>query len=216
MGNEENIARALQSLVRLIFVDTKERESGLHPSEISGCKRKAYYSLIGAEKRQAKMIEPRLLIGSIIHTLIQSSFESNGLYTVKSEIPIKDSAFARKYFMVGHCDMGFYVNGKPMLGVEIKSGTVPSTPMENHIMQATVYQVCLEFPFFWYFYMNRDGDKWKCFVRGAPEEKIVSEIETTALDIVSHAMMAKPPDPEPDFFQCRKICGYNHLCGRGA
>jgi hypothetical protein len=151
-------------------------------------------------------------MGSAIHKLIQDRFRDTSFYTVKKEIPISNSEFARRFLIVGSCDMGFYINGKPVLGVEIKSGIVPEFPMSHHIMQATIYQAALEFPSMWYFYLSREMDKWKCFILGKPNIKVVADIEARCYLLLQHFGGLNPPDPEPNWFVCNKICAYKHHC----
>ncbi|MEW6602856.1 MAG: hypothetical protein AB1499_17925 [Nitrospirota bacterium] len=209
----KELGLVLEGLVPLMFeLPQHDRRQGIHPSELSGCARRAYYSAIGAESQGSRWVEPKLAVGSIIHELIQRQFRSNEFYQVRSEIPIDDTEFAQKHYLVGHCDLGFYVDNRPVLGMEIKSGTIYIKTPEDHLIQGTVYQKCLEFPYMWYFYVDRNWDKWKCLILSAPDESIIAKIQDKCRMLLSHIIGRIPPKPEFGYFVCNYICNYYYLC----
>lgn len=173
---------------------------------------KIYYRLTDAPKRKRYgATAPVLVIGKAIHKIVQNRFRDNPLFTVRKEIPIDDTVFALKNFLVGNCDMGFYIDSNPILGVEIKSGTIYSSPQEAHMIQATVYQHSLQFPFMWYFYANRDGDRWRSFITTKPSPAAIECIEEDCQRVLNMAMNRTPPEPTTHFLKCQS-CDYLHLC----
>lgn len=129
--------------------DARERPPGLHASEISGCPRKAVYSLCGTEKREKtetlmskRVWRRRFAIGHKIHDMFQADFErmarKSGLhehlgkgYTIEftKEVginPTKGMYYSSKWDIYSHCDGIFVIKnaaGEPLvrIALEIKS-----------------------------------------------------------------------------------------------
>lgn len=129
--------------------DSHERPPGLHASEVSGCPRKAVYTLCGTEKREKtethmskRVWKRRFKIGHKIHDMFQEDFErmarKTGLhkhlgagYTIEftKEVtinPTKGMYYSSKWDIYSHCDGIFVIRnaaGDALLRValEIKS-----------------------------------------------------------------------------------------------
>lgn len=180
---------------------------------------RTYHSAVGTEYRSPPGFEPRMAIGSAIHDIVQNAFEGldiaangSGRYSVLIEPAIDDTAYAKKYGLVGNTDMVFCLDGKPLLVTEIKSGLVPKIPYMRHTYQGVIYQMCFKAPYLWFYYTNRDGDQWNNPLYGRPDRKLVAGIRATLKDIQARVERKDPPPPEPDYMGCMKACGYYYLC----
>jgi len=178
-----------------------------------------YYGLLDTPYKAPPSFEPRLEIGTAIHDIVEHAFEGmdvalngGGRYTVLIEPAIDNTAYAKKYGIVGNTDFVFFVDGHPLLVGEIKSGQVPSAPFSKHSVQGAVYQMCWKAPYLWYYYTNRDGDKWRCFLSGKPDKRLAAAVRSLLKEVQARVEAQDAPPPSPDFFACTKTCGYNYLC----
>lgn len=132
--------------------DARERPPGIHASEISGCPRKAVYSLDGTEKREKRdthmsmrVWKRRFKIGHKVHDMFQADFErmahAKGLlkhpklaagYTIEfvkevSIDPTKGMFYASKWEIYSHCDGIFVIKdaeGNPLVRVALEIKTM--------------------------------------------------------------------------------------------
>jgi CRISPR/Cas system-associated exonuclease Cas4 (RecB family) len=129
--------------------DARERPPGLHASEISGCPRKAVYTLSNTEKREKtethmsmRVWKRRFKIGHKVHDMFQEDFErmarAKGLHqflqrgyriAFKKEVtvnPTKGMYYASKWDIYSHCDGVFVIydhedNALVRVALEIKT-----------------------------------------------------------------------------------------------
>ena len=121
--------------------DGHTRAPGIHASEISGCKRKIVYSLLGTERRDqaAPVWRERFRMGHVVHALLQQQMHMIAGLTQKSdlgwhisfedelEISPRLQRMAKKWDIYSHCDGIFTIreswDGPAVLRIalEIKS-----------------------------------------------------------------------------------------------
>jgi len=161
--------------------DTHERPAGIHASEISGCQRKAVYTMIGTPKKNKPDViwRKKFKHGHWVHAGIQKDMHElaksmNGQLRFQDEVPIDpyNSEIARQFGIYGHCDGIFTIrapDGKGNLtdivrvGLEIKTASRMEyekllEPKKAHIEQVTTYMACLDIPCFWLLYYNKSNE----------------------------------------------------------
>src|ERR1700761_2057645 len=139
--------------------DARERPPGIHASEISGCPRKAVYSLDGTEKQEKndthmsmRVWKRRFKIGHKVHDMFQADFErmakSKGLlkhpklkggYKIDfiKEFPIdptKGMYYASKWEIYSHCDGIFVIKDNednPLIRVALEIKTMSPDDFEK-------------------------------------------------------------------------------------
>jgi hypothetical protein len=151
------------------------RPGGVHASEISGCQRKAVYSLMDTPRQGAisAFWKRKFHTGHLVHALIQNDLErlcakSNGLYSFEPEVKISPELqpLAAKWDIHSSSDGVFVFHdgnyGPPLMRVnlEIKSEAPNGwedlkEPKPEHREQATLYMACLDVPITWTLYYNK-------------------------------------------------------------
>lgn len=160
------------------FLDNYEekgnRAPGIHASEISGCERKAVYSILGEQrvKNIPARWRKRFDVGHAVHDMLQTHFErmaraSGGRFSFEREVRIspKLQPVAAMWEIVSSCDgvFTFYdESGNPIARcvLEIKTSSPGEFeklkgPQPDHIEQAHVYMACLDIPYTWFLYTNK-------------------------------------------------------------
>ncbi len=159
----------------------KNRPSGIHASEVSGCPRKVVYSLRGErrEPRAPPRWRRRFALGHAIHKMFQDDFErmarrSNFAYSFEPEVPISPEhgqVQAGMWDIHSHCDGVFTVRDGPFgpalvrVALEIKSTSADlvekmQEPDPEHVEQAHVYMACLNGPRAWILYFNKGNQNY--------------------------------------------------------
>ena len=154
---------------------SKNRAAGIHASEISGCRRKGVYTLLGTKKigAPASFWKRKFRAGHLYHQLLQRDFHrmcalTNGLMRFEDEIRIKPDlqTLAKELDIYSSCDGAFTfydgIGGPPILrvGVELKSASPGEwaelkKPKADHVEQSTLYQKLLDLPLMWTLYYNK-------------------------------------------------------------
>lgn len=155
--------------------DVRERLPGIHASEISGCKRKIVYSLLGYDRQGtlSKNWAQRFKFGHAAHRMVQQDFHklaknSGGFVSFEDEIPIAPhlQSLAEKWFINSSTDGLFtffekpYENPYMRLLLEFKTESPDQYeklkgPHAEHIEQCHVYMAALDVPVTWILYLNK-------------------------------------------------------------
>jgi len=173
--------------------DEHDRPAGIHASEISGCPRKAVYTMLGTQKmdKPDTMWLRKFRHGHWVHEGLQRELHSmakhqEGKLTFKSEVPINpyNSEIAKQFGIYSSAD-GILTkratgeNGMPVdivrVGLEIKTCSPAefeklTGPKDAHVEQVMTYMACLDVPCFWLLYYNKGNEnttpsRGKFFVR---------------------------------------------------
>ena len=161
--------------------DQHERPAGIHASEISGCARRAVYTMLGTQKmdKPDTMWLKKFRHGHWVHSGLQREMHSwagsmEGKLSFRDEVPINpyNSEIARQFEIYSSADGIFTIkaaNEKGQLvdivrvGLEIKTCSPAefeklSAPKDEHIEQVTTYMACLDVPCFWLLYYNKGNE----------------------------------------------------------
>jgi CRISPR/Cas system-associated exonuclease Cas4 (RecB family) len=216
--------------------DSHGRNPGIHPSEISECHRRAFYTMTNTKKKGG--IDPKWVLkfnhGTALHEMIQNdwtniSSESGGLIEFVPEIEITPNTceVSKRYKIYGHCDGVICIkkidsNGELVdhirMGLEIKSISPRgyeslTSPKPAHIEQAHVYMKCLDLPVMWLFYYNKGSDYYT-----KPEGKFLvkyshivwDKLEERFNNWLDHVERGTQPEKN-DGIGC-EFCSYTWLC----
>lgn len=160
------------------------RPPGIHASEISKCGRQAYYTLIGTKKVKStpRIWRWKFRHGTWIHEGLQRDFhrmarQSQGLIEFQDEVKITPytSAVSARYRIQSSTD-GIFLLRKRLpdrewpidyarVVLEIKSSSHAEfekrkAPQPEHIEQANLYMRCLDAPFAWLLYFDKDKESY--------------------------------------------------------
>lgn len=161
--------------------DSSERPPGIHASEVSGCARKACYTILGTQKIEKPdvMWLKKFRHGHWVHAGLQKDLAAwarsqNGLLTFKDEVPVDpySSYVAAQFGIHSSADGIFTLRSRDQrnclvdiarLGLEIKTASPAefekmTAPKEAHVEQVHVYMACLDLPAFWLLYYNKGNE----------------------------------------------------------
>lgn len=161
--------------------DEHDRPPGIHASEISGCPRRAVYTMIDTQKMEKPdpMWRKKFKHGQWVHSGLQRDMHQwarslGGKLKFQDEVPINpyNSHVAREFEIFSSCDGIFIIrvpdqNGKLVdavrVGLEIKTASPAeyekiTEPKEAHIEQVHTYMACLDVPCFWIMYYNKGNE----------------------------------------------------------
>lgn len=161
----------------------KTRAPGIHASELSGCERRAVYSMLGTDHRSGPTEgvikwNMRFHAGHAFHALIQNGFQrmaeaSGGQLSVQEEVRISPaiSAVAKEWSIHSSCDLvvvvrSLWETGATLrIAVEIKTASPQefaklTAPKPEHLDQLTIYQKCLDIPLGWILYINKGNQNY--------------------------------------------------------
>lgn len=158
------------------FQESGERSRAIHPSTLSRCNRQAAMELVGVPRTNTRIpgaVKRAANIGKALHSDIQKRLiraaKKSGNFLFEKEVSIrkfKDSD-AYRYELEGSCD-GCLTYNNECLGLEIKGlGTdypsaesqkaqLRTTIPEEHLLQASVYQHCLNLKAMIFLYVKRE------------------------------------------------------------
>lgn len=137
--------------------DSHERPPGIHASEISGCPRRAVYTLTGTEKREKnathmsmRIWKRRFKIGHKVHDMFQTDFErmakKSGFHKILGKDykisfvkefridPTKGMYYAAKWDIYSHCDGIFVISdaaGNELIRVALEIKTMSPDEFEK-------------------------------------------------------------------------------------
>jgi len=219
--------------------DAERRKHIFHASEIGritgktldgkypmGCGRALYYGYIGAKAENS--FEPRLRRifdnGSGIHLQLQMYLHHYAKTHKKTdkfqdEVSIKpeNNAIADQYDISAHMN-GLYEFITPNIharaGLEIKSINddgfkATKGAHQEHIIQGTVYQACLDLPIMVFLYYNKNDSSLAEYIQVFDEDRWRSI--TQKLDYVRECAMKGEEPPQEITFGCRN-CKYVKTC----
>jgi len=219
-------------------LNTPRTNSLFHPSSIGsatgkslcgkyaiGCSRRLYYDYIGAESTE--VIEPRTRrifdTGSAVHAQLQAYLTEIANRSMGSEkfqdearMDPKNSEFADEYDIVGSTD-GIYEVLLPdavRFGIEFKTINdagyqKTSSAHQEHLMQGTVYQRCLDLPLMVFVYYNKNDSSLAEFVQIYDERRW--EAIARKLNMVREAAIKEEPSPQEAGWHCSQ-CKYKAIC----
>jgi CRISPR/Cas system-associated exonuclease Cas4 (RecB family) len=227
--------------------DAPRRKHIFHASEIGrltgktldkkypmGCGRALYYGYVGAKSENS--FDPRLRRifdnGSGIHLQLQMYMHHYAKKHKKTDkfqdevgISPENNAMADSYDISAHMD-GLWEFTTPTIharaGLEIKSINdegfkATKGAHQEHIIQGTVYQACLDLPLMVFLYYNKNDSSLAEYVQVFDEDRWNSIKEK--LDYVRGCAMKGTEPPQEITFGCRN-CKYAAVCkppkmGRG-
>lgn len=161
--------------------DEHDRPPGIHASEVSGCPRRAVYTMLGTQKleKPARMWRRKFKHGHWVHAGLQHDMHKmaksmDGKLKFYDEVPINpyNSAIAQQFDIYSSCD-GIFLIRVPgpsgtlqdvvRVGLEIKTASPQEyeklqAPKPEHIEQVHVYMACLDLPCFWIMYYNKGNE----------------------------------------------------------
>lgn len=214
--------------------DGHTRAPGLHASEISGCARRAVYSLIGTERKDdvAPIWKKRFKVGHAIHKMLQDDFEKmvntthlHLSFEPEATIAPELQPVAALWNIQSHCDGVFVIretwDGPEIARVllEIKTEAPDSyeklnSPRDSHLDQAHVYMKCLDVPFIWFLYWNKGNQNYtpsdhpRFFIKFDP--KRWAKLEERFTGFHEAAKSGVLPDREEGML-C-EFCAFSHVC----
>ena len=217
--------------------DSAERPPGIHASEVSGCARKAVYTMLGTQKLEKPdaMWLKKFKHGHWVHAGIQKDMRAwarsqNGLMSFKDEVPIDpyNSFVAAQYGIYSSCDGEYILRAHDAqdrlidiarMGLEIKTASPAefekmTSPKEAHVEQVHVYMACLDIPAFWLLYYNKGNEnttssRGKFYVRF--QHDIWNQLATRFDHWLTLVQQVVLPDRE-EGIGC-EFCPYRWTCG---
>lgn len=215
--------------------DGHTRAPGLHASEISGCQRKAFYSLKGTPRDKttpAAIWRRRFATGHAIHRMFQEDFERYGYankhITFEAEVPIKpcpEQPLAAKWDIMSSCDGVFTIRDHALgpsilrVGLEIKTESPTSfekrrAPDPKHVEQAHIYMACLDVPLMWFLYYNKGNQNYT----GSYLEKFLVPFDPALwarleerFEALHLAVLQDAPPPREESLAC-EFCAFASTC----
>jgi len=219
--------------------DGSHRLPGIHASELSGCKRKVVYSLIGTERKDLTSLfwKKKFKLGHAMHDMLQREFynmcrrleynvDGGTHISFHSELPIspKYQTLAARWDIQSHLD-GLFVLREHVLGpavfrmlLEIKSASPDefaalNEPKKDHIEQSHVYMAVYDVPMTWVLYFNKGNENYT-----KPEGSFLvkfqperwAELEQRIAWVEQRAAEGVLPDREEDI-RCQ-FCPFSWHC----
>jgi hypothetical protein len=216
----------------------KQRASGIHASEISGCMRPTVYSLMGVERRDVTdpFWKKRFRIGHAVHAMIQDDLyrmceDTGGAMTFESEVSISPNLQPRaaQWNLHSHCDgiIRYYDHPgdtKPIMrvGVEIKTESDKQfedlkAPRDYHLEQTCVYMRVLDLPLMWTLYYNKSNSNiveskppW-LFTFDSKMERLWGKLENKFANFMGFAEAGELPE-RIEGLKC-EFCPFAWTCG---
>lgn len=191
-----------------------------------GCGRALYYGYTGAKSENS--FDPRLRrifdTGSGIHLQLQlylhhyaKTHKKTDKFEDEVKISPENNAVADRYDISAHMD-GRYEFTTPIIhakaGLEIKSINddgfkATKGAHQEHIMQGTVYQACLDLPIMIFLYYNKNDSSLAEYVQVFDEDRW--RAITEKLDYVRECALKNEEPPQEVTFGCRN-CKYAKVC----
>uniref|UniRef100_A0A7C3WR64 Dna2/Cas4 domain-containing protein n=1 Tax=Dictyoglomus turgidum TaxID=513050 RepID=A0A7C3WR64_9BACT len=213
-GNDFGIHTALTGIVNALteYDPSYKFVPGIHPHEFS-CGRRCYYSYHGYDRKV--LSDPRAFVGKALHKAINMTLERalnrpEEKWIYKADYLINHLEICKTFEIRGEADGVFLIEGKPVAGMEIKTaGTIPSEPLPDHELQVGLYQYCLDVPYYFIFYINRDCTKKAVFMLKLKDRKRM--IENRLVDMYFKIKSEVKPEKEKEFMRCSR-CPYKETC----
>lgn len=210
------------------------RTPGIHASEVTKCRRQAYYTLRGVKgtSRPNASMQVRFEHGHAIHEMVQRQLRymtntcKDFTATFEAEVSTAATPLGKSHKITSHCDGILSLldaNKKPFIrvGLEIKSEAHDSYvklsgPKEAHLDQATVYMAALDLPLMWFLYINKNNgehtpmiEPWLVRFDAPRWQRIFERIE----DTLAHAEAEVLPAVQQgeSGFHCT-FCKYQSVC----
>lgn len=226
LAPERRIDEHLDSINAII--QPRDVDGKFHPSSFGGCRRKLSYAYACEEPMHR--INPKLRRtfshGHAIHEMLQGWMGEvyNGTIddynvTFEDEVKITDTELAKRYNIAGSADGLITLTHRETGEVtrviyEAKSASESSwsgsTPMKKHVIQASVYALCLDASHILFDYYNKDKDTHK-YPLVERDDSAWESIASTLDEVVSKFNQGELMPAEGSSWDCRS-CGYYHTC----
>jgi hypothetical protein len=227
--------RAARDLLRQVnlFASSEsddEREKGVHPSTLARCVRQAAMELEGIPRTNTQIpdaVRRAAEMGKALHARIQDDFirsaKNSKLFTFEKEVPLDPKhQDVMRYELRGKSD-GLLVYRGERMGLEIKglgvdvyalvhqSTLLPGSVIpESHLLQASVYQHCLDFKAMWFLYVKRETLLSTPFVVRIPDQ-YWQAMRRRAMLVLEMALKDLMPPGTSNAYDCT-MCAYRPTC----
>ena len=211
----------------------RTRSSGIHASEISACRRKVVYSLLGTEGKpdveNANVnMHMRFRIGHAVHAMIQNDWHriaaGNANIVFEDEVKISPSLGgpALDWNLHSSCDGVIGILEDTVLqvrvGLEIKTIADKGysslrAPSIDHQEQTCIYMAALDLPLMWTLYYNKSNSNITPSLHPflfAFDWKLWEDIEMRCAYLLHMAEIRQLPDKE-EGMHC-DWCPYSYTC----
>lgn len=210
----------------------KPRDPGIHASEISVCLRKIVYSI--TTQRDSRSPSPfwrrKFELGHAVHDMVQKQLlgmssqpGSDIRFAAEAEIRPDLQQMAADFDIHSHTDGIFdllnpdgEVDYRALLEIKTKSKEEYKKlkePELAHIEQAHVYMACLDVPYTWFFYWDKDTHMYtqptEVFLISFDSE-LWDNIEDRLMHAYGFAREGTFP-PQEDGYHC-EICAWSDTC----
>lgn len=193
----------------------RSQQKNLGPSEIGGCRHKAWRRLNGAEQTNPNTLRLSAIMGTAIHDYIEESFRRQDpfgeRYLLEQEWVSKDET------IVGHVDLYDKLNGEIVDWKSTKKSNLRYFPSKQQRWQVQIYgwlvkEAGHEVNTVTLVAIPRDGDERDIVFHSEPfDMNIVNE----ALAWLDEILVAEePPAPEKEASFCKLYCGFYDETGQ--
>lgn len=195
--------------------DARSKQTNIGPSEIGGCRHKAWRRLNGAEITNPNTLRLSAIMGTAIHNYIEEAFRRQDpfgeRYLLEQEWKSDDG------MIVGHVDLYDKINKEIVDWKSTKKSNLRYFPSKQQRWQVQIYGWLVE----------QAGHKVDtvtlvCIPRDGDERDIVFHSEPFDIEVVNEAMhwlgeiklADTPPLPEKEASFCKLYCGFYDETGQ--
>lgn len=219
--------KAARNVYRMVNVfededQSADREAAIHPSALASCLRKAAMEFENIPRLNTN-IPPNVTraarVGKILHGMIQRSFartaKRSGIFKYRAEVRLtRDMPDVERLCLAGSGD-SVLEYGNWRIGHEIKSLNESdfaniSKPRESDLLQASVYQHCLQLDAMWFIFISRRSYEERHDVVKIPNT-YWDAMRRRATTVLSHKMAGNMPPGTDDSYSCG-ACSYAPAC----
>lgn len=227
LGEPVVVNKAARNVYRFVNVfededQASERSAAIHPSALADCLRKASMEFEGIPRLNTA-IPPNVMragrVGKILHGMIQRSFartaKRSGVFKYRAEVPLtKDMPDVERLCLAGSGDSVLeYKNwriGHEIKGLGESEYASLSTTREKDLLQASVYQHCLQLDAVWFIYISRRSYEERHVVVKIPDS-YWDAMRRRASTVLGHKMAGNMPPGTDDSYSCG-ACAYAPAC----
>ena len=193
----------------------RSQQKNLGPSEIGGCRHKAWRRLNGAEQTNPNTLRLSAIMGTAIHDYIEESFRRQDpfgeRYLLEQEWKSEDGS------IVGHVDLYDQENYEIVDWKSTKKSNLRYFPSQQQRWQVQIYGWLVEqsgrqVNTVTLVAIPRDGDERDIVFHSEPFDMSVVREALTWLEEVKNATEAPAPEKEASF--CKLYCGFYDETGQ--
>lgn len=208
------------------------REPGIHASEISVCLRKIVYSISTPRdnKRPSAFWRRKFELGHAVHSMVQAQFrEMAGIPAHRIRFVDEVKIHPDKQRLAADFDIHSSTDGvfdlldewmepeyRSILEIKTKSKDEYKKlrePEPEHVEQAHVYMACLDVPYTWFFYWDKDTHMYThptdVFLITF-DQQLWDNIEDRMMHAYGYMREGSFP-PREDGYHC-EICAWSNTC----